>query len=224
MKYDVYFKEKVIRKFIDESDWHPAHGQDYYRPLDLSVRGFYAKCMNDGYDWHRWDDVRVGLPNLIEMIDGLEEWGYKFHTVDGLTDFTEQPSFELVKYPEPIVRISKNLIRSEMDCHPVLNGMLYDKEVKKRNAVQAISLIKNGCNVREAISQCHSSYPSIREFGYVGSDRQCPRRTIRKVEKCVERLKVGEQLKPILKNLKLGAWSYYRYKHYFTSSAPSPLP
>jgi hypothetical protein len=39
MKYDVYFKEKVIRKFIDESDWHPAHGQDYYRPLDLSVRG-----------------------------------------------------------------------------------------------------------------------------------------------------------------------------------------
>ncbi len=223
MKYDVYFKEKVIRKFIDESDWHPAHGQDYYRPLDLSVRGFYAKCMNDGYDWHRWDAVRVGLPNLIEMIDGLEEWGYRFHTVDGLTDFTEQPSFELVKSPVPIIRISKNLIRSEMDCHPVLNGMLYDKEVKKRNAVQAISLIKNGCNVREAISQCHSSYPSIREFGYVGSDRQCPRRTIRKVEKCVERLKVGEQLKPILKNLKLGAWSYYRYKHYFTSSAPSAL-
>ena len=151
MKYDVYFKEKVIRKFIDESDWHPAHGQDYYRPLDLSVRGFYAKCMNDGYDWHRWDAVRVGLPNLIEMIDGLEEWGYRFHTVDGLTDFTEQPSFELVKSPVPIIRISKNLIRSEMDCHPVLNGMLYDKEVKKRNAVQAISLIKNGCNVREAL-------------------------------------------------------------------------
>ena len=151
MKYDVYFKEKVIRKFIDESDWHPAHGRDYYRPLDLSVRGFYAKCMNDGYDWHRWDAVRVGLPNLIEMIDGLEEWGYRFHTVDGLTDFTEQPSFELVKSPVPIIRISKNLIRSEMDCHPVLNGMLYDKEVKKRNAVQAISLIKNGCNVREAL-------------------------------------------------------------------------
>ena len=92
MKYDVYFKEKVIRKFIDESDWHPAHGRDYHRPLDLSVRGFYAKCMNDGYDWHRWDAVRVGLPNLIEMIDGLEEWGYRFHTVDGLTDFTEHLS------------------------------------------------------------------------------------------------------------------------------------
>jgi hypothetical protein len=222
MKYDVYFKEKVIRKFIDESDWHPAHGQDYYRPLDLSVRGFYAKCMNDGYDWYKWKELREELLTITEMVDALEEWGYKFHKVDGITDFVERPSFELVKSPVPIIRISKNLIRSEMDCHPVLNGMLYDKEVKKRNAVQAISLIKNGCNVREAISQCHSSYPSIREFGYVGSDRQCPRRTIRKVEKCVERLKVGEQLKPILKNLKLGAWSYYRYKHYFTfQSSPA---
>ena len=224
MKYDVYFKEKVIRKFIDESDWHPAHGRDYYRPLDLSVRGFYAKCMNDGYDWYKWKELREELLTITEMVDALEEWGYKFHKVDGITDFVERPSFELVKSPVPIIRISKNLIRSEMDCHPVLNGMLYDKEVKKRNAVQAISLIKNGCNVREAISQSHSSYPSIREFGYVGSDRQCPRRTIRKVEKCVERLKVGEQLKPILKNLKLGAWSFYRYKHYFTSSAPSTLP
>ena len=222
MKYDVYFKEKVIRKFIDESDWHPAHGRDYYRPLDLSVRGFYAKCMNDGYDWYKWKELREELLTITEMVDALEEWGYKFHKVDGITDFVERPSFELVKSPVPIIRISKNLIRSEMDCHPVLNGMLYDKEVKKRNAVQAISLIKNGCNVREAISQCHSSYPSIREFGYVGSDRQCPRRTIRKVEKCVERLKVGEQLKPILKNLKLGAWSYYRYKHYFTfQSSPA---
>ena len=224
MKYNVYFKEKVIRKFIDESDWHPAHGQDYYRPLDLSVRGFYAKCMNDGYDWYKWKELREELLTITEMVDALEEWGYKFHKVDGITDFVERPSFELVKSPVPIIRISKNLIRSEMDCHPVLRGMLYDKEVKKRNAVQAISLIKNGCNVREAISQCHSSYPSIREFGYVGSDRQCPRRTIRKVEKCVERLKVGEGLKRVLKNLKLGAWSYYRYKHYFTSSAPSALP
>jgi hypothetical protein len=215
MKYDVYFKEKVIRKFIDESDWHPAIGQDYYRPLDLSVRGFYAKCMNDGYDWHRWDAVRVGLPNLIEMIDGLEDWGYRFHTVDGLTDFTEQPSFELVKSPVPIIRISKNLIRSEMDCHPVLNGMLYDKEVKKRNAIQAISLIKNGCNVREAISQCHSSYPSIREFGYKGTDRQCPRKTIKKVKMCIDKINSGTTLSKGLKELKLGAWSFYRYKSYF---------
>jgi len=222
MKYNVYFKEMVIRKYFDESDWHPAHGQDYYRPLDLSFRQFYAKCMNDGYDWYKWKELREELLTITEMVDALEEWGYKFHKVDGITDFVERPSFELVKSPVPIIRISKNLIRSEMDCHPVLNGMLYDKEVKKRNAVQAISLIKNGCNVREAISQCHSSYPSIREFGYVGSDRQCPRRTIRKVEKCVERLKVGEQLKPILKNLKLGAWSYYRYKHYFTfQSSPA---
>ena len=102
-----------------------------------------------------------------------------------------------------------------MDCHPVLNGMLYDKEVKKRNALLAISLINQGMRVNDALRQAHSSYPSIREFGYKGTDRQMPRRTMRKVEKCVERLEVGEQLKPILKNLKLGAWSYYRYKHYF---------
>ena len=215
MKYDAYFREKVIRKYFDESDWHPVFGQDYYRPLDLTVRQFYTKCNADGYDWYRWDAVRVGLSNLIEMMDALEEWGYRFHTVDGVTDFTERPTFDLVKYPEPIIRISKNLIRSEMDSHPVLNGMLYDKEIKKRNAVEAISLIRNGCNVREAISQCHSSYPSIREFGYEGSDRQCPRKTMKKVKVCMDRLETGEKLKRILKELKLGVWSFYRYKSYF---------
>ena len=102
-----------------------------------------------------------------------------------------------------------------MDSHPVLNGMLYDKEIKKRNAVEAISLIRNGCNVREAISQCHSSYPSIREFGYEGSDRQCPRKTMKKVKVCMDRLETGEKLKRILKELKLGVWSFYRYKSYF---------
>ena len=215
MRYGVYFREMVIRKYFDESDWHPAHGTDYYRPLDLSVREFYAKSNVDGYDWYRWDAVRVGLSNLVEMMDALEEWGYRFHTVDGVTDFTERPTFDLVKYPEPIIRISKNLIRSEMDSHPVLNGMLYDKEIKKRNAVEAISLIRNGCNVREAISQCHSSYPSIREFGYEGSDRQCPRKTMKKVKVCMDRLETGEKLKRILKELKLGVWSFYRYKSYF---------
>ncbi len=71
-----------------------------------------------------------------------------------------------------------------MDSHPVLNGMLYDKELKKRNAVEAISLIKDGWHVRDALSKCHSSYSSIREFGYEGSGRQCPRKTIKKVKKC----------------------------------------
>ena len=144
--------------------------------------------------------------------------------VVGLTDFTERPSFDLVKYPEPIIRISKNLIRSEMDCHPVLNGMLYDKEMKKRNAVQAISLINKGWKVKDAIGECHSSYPSIREFGYVGSGRQCPRNTMKRVKKCIDKINSGGTLYRILKELKLGAWSFYRYKHYFTSSAPSTLP
>jgi len=224
MKYNVYFKEKVIRKFIDESDWHPAIGQDYYRPLDLSFRQFYAKCMNDGYDWYKWKELREELLTITEMVDALEEWGYRFHTVDGITDFVDRPSFELIKYAEPIVKISKNFTKTTTDCHPVLNGMLYDKEIKKRNALLAISLINQGMGIKDALRQAHSSYPSIREFGYQGSDRQMPRRTIRKVEKCIERIGIGEQLKPILKNLKLGAWSYYRYKHYFTSSAPSALP
>ena len=53
MKYDAYFREKVIRKYFDESDWHPVTGQDYYRPLDLTARQFFTKCGTDGYDWYR---------------------------------------------------------------------------------------------------------------------------------------------------------------------------
>jgi len=97
-----------------------------------------------------------------------------------------------------------------MDRHPVLNGMLYDQGLKKKNAVEAISLIKEGWNVRDALSKCHSSYSIIREFGYEGSDRQCPRKTIKKVKK-----NSGGILTRVLKELKLGAWSFYRYKSYF---------
>jgi len=215
MRYNVYFKEMVIRKYFDESDWHPCYGQDYYRPLDLSVRQFYDKCATDGYDWYKWKELREGLISLIEMMDALEEWGYRFRVIDGITDFVERPSFELIKYGEPIVKISKNLTKSSTDCHPVLNGMLYDEEIKKRNALLAIELINQGMIVRKALRQAHSSYPSIREYGYVGSNRQMPRRTIKKVEKCIQRVEAGEDLKPVLKELKLGAWSYYRYKHYF---------
>ena len=215
MRYGVYFREMVIRKYFDESDWHPAHGTDYYRPLDLSVREFYAKSNVDGYDWYRWKEMREDLLSVAEMVEALEEWGYRFSNDNGVTDFVERPSFELVKYPEPITRISKNLIRSEMDSHPVLNGMLYDGEVVERNATQAVALINEGERVRDAIRKCHSSYPSIRRLGYKGSDRQCPRKTMKKVEKCIMRLETGEKLKRILKELKLGAWSFYRYKHYF---------
>ena len=78
-----------------------------------------------------------------------------------------------------------------MDRHPVLNGMLYDQGLKKKNAVEAISLIKEGWNVRDALSKCHSSYSSIREFGYEGSGRQCPRKTIKKVKKCIDKINSG---------------------------------
>jgi len=215
MKYNVYFKEMVIRKYFDESDWHPAYGQDYYRPLDLSVRQFYAKCSISGFDWYKWSEMREELLTVVEMVDALEEWGYRFHKENGLIDFVERPSFELVKYSEPIVKISKNLTQHTIDCHPVLNGMLYDGEIKKRNALLAISLINQGMVIQDALRQAHSSYPSIREYGYKGGDRQMPRRTIKKVEKCIKRVEAGEDLKPVLAELRLGAWSYYRYKHYF---------
>lgn len=205
----------VIRKYFDESDWHPCYGHDYYRPLDLSVRQFYQKCNVDGFDWYKWKELRLDLLGLPEMVDALEDWGYRFHKVDGVTDFVERPDFELVKYGEPIVKISKNLTTTKTDCHPVLNGMLYDTEIKERNALLAISLINEGMVVMKALRQAQSSYPSIREFGYTGTDRQMPRRTIKKVEKCIKRVEEGEDLKPVLKDLRLGAWSYYRYKHYF---------
>ena len=217
MKYSVYFKESVIRKYLDESDYHPAHGQDYYRPLDLSVRQFYSKCSTDGYDWYKWPEIRKDLSTLLEMVEALKGWGYKFHKVNGITDFVERPDFEMIKYPEPIVKISKNLTKTTTDCHPVLLGMLYDREIKKRNALLAISLIKQGMTIRPALKQAHSSYQSMLDYGYVRSGRQMPRRTIKKVGVCVERVLEGEKLKPVLKEMKLGAWSYYRYKHFHTA-------
>ena len=66
-------KRKVARKYFDESDWHPAHGTDYYRPLDLSVREFYAKSNVDGYDWYKWKEMREDLLSVAEMVEALEE-------------------------------------------------------------------------------------------------------------------------------------------------------
>ena len=214
--YNAYFREKVTRKFIEESDWHPCHGKDYYRPLSISIVQFYHKCERDGYDWMRWKEIRTELPSLEEMMECLEEWGYRFRTINGITDFAIPPTFELVRAEEPIVRIStKNLIRSEMDRHPVLNGMLYDKELQKRNALSALRLIEQGWKVGEAIRECHTSYSSICQYGYKGTGRQMPRKTIRKVEECIKRVEAGEKLKSVLKEMKLGAWSYYRYKNFF---------
>ena len=33
---------------------------------------------------------------ILSMMESLEEWGYRFRTVDGITDFTERPSFEIL--------------------------------------------------------------------------------------------------------------------------------
>ena len=215
MNYSVYFRESVIRKYLDESDYHPAYGQDYYRPLDLSVRQFYIKCETETYDWYKWPEIRKDLPNLVEMVEALEGWGYKFHIVKGITDFVDRPNFERIKYGKPIVKISKKLTKTTTDSHPVLLGMLYDKEIKKRNALIAISLIKQGMVIRQALKQAHSSYQSMLDYGYVRSGRQMPRRTIKKVGECIKRIEAGEKLKSVLKNLRLGSWSYYRYKHYY---------
>ena len=215
MRYNCYFKETVSRKFIERSDWHPAFGKDYYRPLDLSISQFYYKCSNEGYDWYRWTEIRNSLPPLLEMMDALEECGYRFVVRNGITDFTERPEFELVQCGRSIEKISKHLVRSKMDRHPVLNGMLYDPEIKKRNALSAICLIEQGETVKDALKKCKSSYLSIREFGYKGTERQNPRKTIKKVKKIIDAISTGKKLKPLLKENGCGAWSYYRYRGYF---------
>jgi len=92
---------------------------------------------------------------------------------------------------------------------------LYDRELQKRNALQALRLIEQGWKVGEAIRECHTSYSSIYQFGYKGTGRQMPRKTIRKVEECIKRVEAGEKLKSVLREMRLGAWSYYRYKRYF---------
>ena len=74
---------------------------------------------------------------------------------------------------------------------------------------------KEGWNVKDALSKCHSSYPSIREFGYKGTDRQNPTKTIKKVKKCIDKITSGGTLTKVLKEERLGAWSFYRYKEYF---------
>ena len=89
--------------------------------------------------------------SLEDMISTLQDAGYRFRVIDNIIDFEESPKFPLIKSREPIMKISKNNIKTETDRHPVLNGMLYDKELKKRNAVRAIEMIKQGVTVKEAI-------------------------------------------------------------------------
>lgn len=213
LRYNAYFREKVIRKFIEICDLHPVHGS-YFREYSLSIREFYLKCEKDGYDWYRWEEVRKQCMSLEDMISTLQDAGYRFRVIDNIIDFEESPKFPLIKSREPIMKISKNNIKTETDRHPVLNGMLYDKELKKRNAVRAIEMIKQGVTVKEAIKTCHSSHSSICEFGYKKTNRQ-DGRAFKKVQECIEMLNLGVKLKDALKKLSLGAWSYYRYKQFF---------
>ena len=133
---------------------------------------------------------------------------------DNIIDFEDSPKFPLVKSREPIMKISKNNIKTETDRHPVLNGMLYDKDLKRRNALRAIEMIKEGATVKEAIKACHTSHSSICEFGYKRTHRQ-DGRTIKKVQECTDLLNSGVKLKDALKRLNLGAWSFNRYRHFF---------
>ena len=109
---------------------------------------------------------------------------------------------------------SKNNIKTETDRHPVLNGMLYDKDLKRRNALRAIEMIKEGATVKEAIKAFHTSHSSICEFCYKRTHRQ-DGRTIKKVQECIDLMNSGVKLKNALKRLNLGAWSFYRYRHFF---------
>ena len=179
------------------------------------MRQFYAKCEKDGYDWYRWEEVRKQCMSLEDMISALVDAGYRFKiSEDNIIDFEESPKFPLVKSREPIMKISKNNIKTETDRHPVLNGMLYDKDLKRRNALRAIEMIKEGTTVKEAIKACHTSHSSICEFGYKRTHRQ-DGRTIKKVQECIDLMNSGVKLKDALKQLNLGAWSFYRYRHFF---------
>ena len=213
LRFNAYFREKVIRKFIEICDLHPVHGS-YFREYSLSVRAFYLKCESDGHDWYRWEEVRKQSMSLEDMISTLEDAGYRFQVIENIIDFVEQPKFPLVKSREPIMKISKNNIKTETDRHPVLNGMLYDKDLKRRNALRAIEMIKEGSTVTEAIKACHTSHSSICEFGYKRTNRQ-DGRTFKKVKDCIDLLNSGVKLKNALKQLNLGAWSFYRYRQFF---------
>ena len=110
--------------------------------------------------------------SLEDMISALEDAGYRFKiSEDNIIDFEELPKFPLVKSREPIMKISKNNIKTETDRHPVLNGMLYDKDLKRRNALRAIEMIKEGATVKEAIkiekrdwTSCWSSFSYAKEY------------------------------------------------------------
>ena len=172
---NAYFREKVIRKFIEICNLHPVHGS-YFREYSLDMRNFYTKCERDGYDWYRWEEVRKQCMSLEDMISALEDAGYRFKiSEDNIIDFEDSPKFPLVKSREPIMKISKNNIKTETDRHPVLNGMLYDKDLKRRNALRAIEMIKEGATVKEAIKACQTSHSSICDFGYKRTHRQIGR-------------------------------------------------
>lgn len=212
IRYSKYFKEMCFRKYVELSDWHPALGKNYYRPLDVSMREFYQMMETRGEDWVRWKEIREAIPSLNEVISTLEEWGYKFEMENGVIDFIERPKFENIKLLRPITKISKNLVRSKMNEYPVLNGMLYSYEIKKYNALRAIQMISEGVRVKDAIKQCGTSYKSICDYGYKKTSRQNKYKTLQRVKNCLERIENGENLKTVLKEMKLGAWSYYRYR------------
>ena len=214
LRFNAYFREKVFRKYIEICDLHPVHGS-YFREYALDMRQFYLKCLEDGYDWYRWEEVRNQCMTLEDMISSLEDAGYKFKvSEDNIIDFEESPKFQLVKSIEPIIKISKNNIKNESYRHPVLNGMLYDKDLKKRNALRAIELIKKGVTVKEAIKTCQSSFNSICQNGYQRTGRQ-DGRVFKKVKDCIDLMSTGVKLNEALKQLKLGAWSFYRYRNFF---------
>ena len=179
------------------------------------MRQFYLKCLEDGYDWYRWEEVRNQCMSLEDMISSLEDAGYKFKvSEDNIIDFEKSPKYQLVKSSEPIIKISKNNIKTESYRHPVLNGMLYDRDLKKRNALRAIELIKKGVTVKEAIKTCQSSFNSICQNGYQRTGRQ-DGRVFKKVKDCIDLMSTGVKLNEALKQLKLGAWSFYRYRNFF---------
>jgi hypothetical protein len=210
--YDKYFKESVKRKFIELSDWRPLRGNGWDRPLNLSNQEFYYQALKNGCDWIRWPQIVSELPPLKEMIDYLQECGIRFIINENWIYFQDAPVFHNVETIDPIMKVSKNLKISYMRSYPILNGMLYDTDLKRQNACRAIQMINEGKKIKDSIKQCGTSYKSICDYGYKGTGRQHPLKNLQRVKECLERIENGENLKKVLKEMKLGAWSYYRYR------------
>ena len=208
ISYDAYFYESVRRKFVETSDWHPVNGEDYYRPLYITQMQFQRMCEEEGDDWIRWEVVKNACPSLEEMMEHLEFQGFRFVVRDGLTEFGENPDFEIIETQTQIMKMSRNGVFSSVFCYPVLRGILFDKRLKEKNARRAIEFVRRGMRVKDAQRCCRTSARSMSEFGYPLKKRNLVE-TLHRVRTAKNRIESGEKVNVVLREMNLGQKTYY---------------